>query len=440
MTSLVVVGAQWGDEGKAKIVDLLAEKADYVVRYQGGNNAGHTVTANGKKYKFHLVPSGILYPGKKCFIGNGTVIDPKALLAEMQALAEQGIDLAALKISPLAHVTMPYHILIDAAQEEARGDSKIGTTVRGIGPTYADKISRNGIRIKDLIDAQALKTRLSAVLPEKNNILTKLYNKAALDLEAVYAEYLDYGIKLKPFVTDVSLELNEAMKRGESVLFEGAQGTLLDIDHGTYPFVTSSNPIAGGATLGTGVGPLAIKSVIGVTKAFTTRVGEGPFPTQLDGDVAKILVAEGTPWAEFGTTTGRARKVGWLDLVLLRLAVRVNSISSLALTKLDVLDDVDIVKVCVAYKHKTTGELFSEYPLCEDINMMEPVYKEFSGWNNEAKRARDAKSRKDLPENAEAYLKFIEENLAVSIDIIGVGPAREEIILNETRYAALVSA
>lgn len=440
MTSLVVVGAQWGDEGKAKIVDLLAEKADYVVRYQGGNNAGHTVTANGKKYKFHLVPSGILYPGKKCFIGNGTVIDPKALLAEMQALAEQGIDLAALKISPLAHVTMPYHILIDAAQEEARGDSKIGTTVRGIGPTYADKISRNGIRIKDLIDAQALRTRLSAVLPEKNNILTKLYNKAALDLEAVYAEYLDYGIKLKPFVTDVSLELNEAMKRGESVLFEGAQGTLLDIDHGTYPFVTSSNPIAGGATLGTGVGPLAIKSVIGVTKAFTTRVGEGPFPTQLDGDVAKILVAEGTPWAEFGTTTGRARKVGWLDLVLLRLAVRVNSISSLALTKLDVLDDVDIVKVCVAYKHKTTGELFSEYPLCEDINMMEPVYKEFSGWNNEVKRARDAKSRKDLPENAEAYLKFIEENLVVSIDIIGVGPAREEIILNETRYAALVSA
>lgn len=436
----MVVGAQWGDEGKAKIVDLLAEKADYVVRYQGGNNAGHTVTANGKKYKFHLVPSGILYPGKKCFIGNGTVIDPKALLAEMQALAEQGIDLAALKISPLAHVTMPYHILIDAAQEEARGDSKIGTTVRGIGPTYADKISRNGIRIKDLIDAQALKTRLSAVLPEKNNILTKLYNKAALDLEAVYAEYLDYGIKLKPFVTDVSLELNEAMKRGESVLFEGAQGTLLDIDHGTYPFVTSSNPIAGGATLGTGVGPLAIKSVIGVTKAFTTRVGEGPFPTQLDGDVAKILVAEGTPWAEFGTTTGRARKVGWLDLVLLRLAVRVNSISSLALTKLDVLDDVDIVKVCVAYKHKTTGELFSEYPLCEDINMMEPVYKEFSGWNNEVKRARDAKSRKDLPENAEAYLKFIEENLVVSIDIIGVGPAREEIILNETRYAALVSA
>jgi adenylosuccinate synthase len=434
MVSLVVLGAQWGDEGKAKIVDLLAEKADYVVRYQGGNNAGHTVTANGKKYKFHLVPSGILYPGKKCFIGNGTVIDPKALLSEMQALEDDGLDLTSLKISPLAHVTMPYHILIDAAQEEARGENKIGTTVRGIGPTYADKISRTGIRIKDILDETLLRTRLKAVLPEKNAILSKLYNKPELDLENILETYLAYGHSLRPFITDVSLDLFNAAKNEENILFEGAQGTLLDIDHGTYPFVTSSNPIAGGATIGTGVGPLSINAVIGVAKAFTTRVGEGPFPTQLDGDLAKILVAEGTPWAEFGTTTGRARKVGWLDLVLLKLAVRVNSISSFALTKLDVLDDMETIKACIAYKNKETGEVYSDFPLCEDMANLEPVYKEFAGWKNERSRCRDARSRKDLPANAKEYLSFIEETLGVSVDIIGVGPDREEIIIDKSVF------
>jgi len=434
MTSLVVIGAQWGDEGKAKIVDLLAEKADCVARYQGGNNAGHTVTANGKKYKFHLIPSGILYAGKKCFIGNGTVIDPKALLAEMKALENEGIDLSNLRISALAHVTMPYHIQIDAAQEEAKGENKIGTTVRGIGPTYADKISRVGIRIKDLIDEDLLEARLAAVLPEKNLILTKLYNRDPLVLETILQEYIEYGKALKPYVTDVSLALFETAKEEKNILFEGAQGTLLDIDHGTYPYVTSSNPSAGGATFGTGVGPLAINSVVGVTKAFTTRVGEGPFPTQVEGEEAKILVAEGTPWAEFGTTTGRARKVGWLDLVLLKLAVRVNSISSLALTKLDVLDDLEKILICVAYQNKETKEIYSDFPLNEDLNNVVPVYKEFPGWKNEASRCRDARKKQDLPLNAIDYLNFIEESLGVSVDIIGVGPARDEIIVNKNPF------
>jgi adenylosuccinate synthase len=329
---------------------------------------------------------------------------------------------------------MPYHILIDAAQEEARGENKIGTTVRGIGPTYADKISRTGIRIKDILDETLLRTRLKAVLPEKNAILSKLYNKPELDLENILETYLAYGHSLRPFITDVSLDLFNAAKNEENILFEGAQGTLLDIDHGTYPFVTSSNPIAGGATIGTGVGPLAINAVIGVAKAFTTRVGEGPFPTQLDGDLAKILVAEGTPWAEFGTTTGRARKVGWLDLVLLKLAVRVNSISSFALTKLDVLDDMETIKACIAYKNKETGETYSNFPLCEDMANLEPVYKDFAGWKNERSRCRDARSRKDLPANAKEYLSFIEETLGVSVDIIGVGPDREEIIIDKSVF------
>ncbi|MCH2228415.1 MAG: adenylosuccinate synthase [Candidatus Caenarcaniphilales bacterium] len=434
MANIVVVGAQWGDEGKAKIVDLLAEDAGFVVRYQGGNNAGHTVTANGKKYKFHLIPSGILYSGKKCFIGNGTVIDPKSLLKEMKALEDEGIDLSNLKISSSAHVTMPYHILLDQASEEARGDKKIGTTARGIGPTYTDKVARTGIKINDLLNKDVLKERLELALPQKNKVLSKVFGKEELKLEEILEEYLAFGEELRSYVTDVSLELWNGTKQGEKILFEGAQGTLLDIDHGTYPFVTSSNPIAGAATTGTGLGPTAIHHVIGVAKAFNTRVGEGPFPTQIDGEDAKILVAEGTPWAEFGTTTGRARKVGWLDLVLLKLAVRVNGLTSVAITKLDILDDIETIKACVAYKNTKTGEICNDFPAAADLEDFEPVLEEFAGWKSTESKCFGARSRDSLPENAKAYLNFIEEYLDTPVSIIGVGPGRDEIIIEKNPF------
>jgi adenylosuccinate synthase len=425
----LVLGAQWGDEGKAKLVDLLSEGADYVVRYQGGNNAGHTVTVDGTKYKFHLIPSGILYKGTPCYIGNGAVIDPKALLAEMDALSEQGIDLSNLKISAHAQVTMPYHLLFDQSSESALGTKKIGTTARGIGPTYSDKVARKGIRICDLIDAEFFKERLSELLSKQNAILTKIYGLSELKLEDIIVEYEKYAERLRPYVHDVSLELHNALKADKKILFEGAQGTMLDIDHGTYPFVTSSSPVAGGATIGTGLGPNAIKKVIGVTKAFTTRVGAGPFPTEIDPDCneAKVLTAEGKPWAEFGTTTGRARRVGWLDLVLLKYAARINGMQALCLTKLDVLDDLSELQLCTAYKNKQTGEIYQDLPLIADVfNKVEAVYETIPGWLG----AKTSSVRKfpELPANATKFIEKVEAIVGVPVEVIGVGPGRDEII------------
>ena len=445
MANTVIIGAQWGDEGKAKVVDLLSEHADYIVRYQGGSNAGHTVTVDGVKYKFHLIPSGILYKGKKCFVGSGTVIDPKIILKEMKELKEKGIDLSNLKISAGAHVTLPYHIALDKAQEEARGSAKIGTTCRGIGPTYADKVTRSAIRVCDLIEPEVLKAKLEAILPEKNDLLVKLYGAEALNLEEILNEYNKLGAELKPYVTDTAFETWQANQAGKNILFEGAQGTLLDLDHGTFPFVTSSNPTAGGACTGSGMGPSTIGHVLGIAKAFTTRVGEGPFPTEiLEKDnqekQAKILTAEGTPWAEFGTTTGRARRVGWFDTVLMRHAVRINGLDSIALTKVDVLDDLEEIFVCVSYKDTRDGSVYKDLPLKADIlNFVEPMYTKLDGWNGQEKSV-EANSKQSLAKNAQKYIGFIEEALGVPVSIISVGPGREHTIMLQNPLLELQKA
>ncbi len=441
MANTVIVGAQWGDEGKAKVVDLLSADADLIVRYQGGSNAGHTVTVDDVKYKFHLIPSGILYKGKSCFVGSGTVIDPKVILGEMEDLEKQGIDLSGLKISAGAHVTMPYHIALDKAQEEARGKAKIGTTCRGIGPTYADKVTRSAIRICDLLEPEILRAKLEVIMPAKNELLTKLYNQPEEKLEDTFNQYKKYGERLKPYVIDTAFEVFQENKAGKNILFEGAQGTLLDLDHGTFPFVTSSNPIAGGACIGAGVGPSMIGHVLGIAKAFTTRVGEGPFPTEIlekhnQEKEVRILTAEGTPWAEFGTTTGRARRVGWFDAVLMRHAVRVNGISSLALTKLDVLDDLEEVFVCEAYKDTKSGEIYKDLPLKSGIlDRVEPVYTKLPGWKTDAK-SMQAKTKSDLAQNALNYIKFLEDILEVPVSIISVGPGREQTIIIENPLLA----
>src|SRR3989338_5208789 len=375
MANVIVVGAQWGDEGKAKITDLLSESADYIVRYQGGSNAGHTVVVDGETYKFHLIPSGILYPNKISVIGPGTVIDPKILIEEIEDLKKRGINVSGLKVSTAAHVTMPYHLAIDQAEDRGRGTKKIGTTGRGIGPTYADKADRSGIRISDLIEPKELEERINWLVPRKNIILERLYSLPPEDPQKVFEDYKTYGEKIKPFVADTSAIIFEAIKNKKNILFEGAQGTLLDLDHGTYPYVTSSNPVSGGACIGGGIGPTTIDRVIGVSKAFTTRVGEGPFPTEVFGREADELRAKGTAWAEFGTTTGRPRRVGWLDLVLLRYAVRVNGLDCLALTKIDVLDNLDEINICVAYEDSLTGAKYYDLPLASGIfKRVKPIY------------------------------------------------------------------
>lgn len=434
MANVVVIGSQWGDEGKAKIVDLLSKNADYIVRYQGGSNAGHTVSVGDKKYKFHLIPSGILYQdvNKVCMIGPGTVIDPKVILQEITSLTEQGLNLNGLQISARAHVTMPYHLIIDQAQENARGSQKIGTTCRGIGPTYADKSERNGVRICDLIDPEELLQRLKVLIPQKNVILERLYGLEPLEIDAVYQEYVEYGKALAPFVHDTGAHIFEAEKELKNILFEGAQGTLLDLDHGTYPFVTSSNPVSGGACVGSGVGPNFIDRVIGVAKAFCTRVGEGPFPTELAGAVANVLRSEGKAWEEIGTTTGRGRRVGWLDAVLLRYAIRINGMDCLALTKLDVLDDLDEIFICTAYKDLRDGAIYKDLPAKANfLKYAQPVYEKFQGWDKEGKRSSDARSVEELPMGALAYLKKLEELLEIPITIVSVGPKREQTILLE---------
>lgn len=424
MANVIVIGAQWGDEGKGKITDLLSKSADIVVRYQGGVNAGHTVVVNNKTFKLHLIPSGILHPDTECLIGCGTVIDPQVLIKELDQLDSFNISTRNLLISETAHVTMPYHRLIDQASEEQRGSHKIGTTKRGIGPTYADKSERTGIRVLDLMDAEGLRELLHRTIDYKNVILEKLYNLPPLDSEAVIDEYLEYADRLRPHVVDTSLKIYDAIQRRRNILFEGAQGTLLDLDHGTYPYVTSSNPVAGGACVGTGVGPTMIDRVIGVAKAYTTRVGEGPFPTELNGQVGELLCDRG---AEFGTTTGRKRRCGWFDAVIGRYAVRINGMDCLAITKLDVLDELEEIQVCVAYE--VDGVNCEDFPSnARRFARCRPIYKTLPGWQQSTA---DCRSLNDLPRQALDYLKFLAELMEVPIAIVSLGPSRDQTIIVE---------
>ncbi|OUL36584.1 adenylosuccinate synthase [Nostoc sp. T09] len=424
MANVIVIGAQWGDEGKGKITDLLSRSADVVVRYQGGVNAGHTIVVKGQTFKLHLIPSGILYPDTECIIGCGTVIDPKVLIAELDQLEKLNISTNNLLISETAHVTMPYHRLIDQASEERRGSHRIGTTGRGIGPTYADKSERTGIRVLDLMDPQGLRDQLEWTINYKNAILEKLYNLPPLDPEEVIEEYLGYAERLKPYVVDSSLKIYDAILRRRNILFEGAQGTLLDLDHGTYPYVTSSNPVAGGACVGTGLGPTMIDRVIGVSKAYTTRVGEGPFPTELQGELGELLCDRG---AEFGTTTGRKRRCGWFDAVIGRYAVRINGMDCIAITKLDVLDELEEIKVCIAYE--IDGERCEHFPTsARQFARCRPIYKTLPGWQVSTSNCR---TLQDLPQQALDYLKFLAELMEVPIAIVSLGASRDQTIIVE---------
>ncbi|MDJ0736825.1 MAG: adenylosuccinate synthase [Nostocaceae cyanobacterium] len=424
MANVIVIGAQWGDEGKGKITDLLSDSADVVVRYQGGVNAGHTIVVKGQTFKLHLIPSGILYPDTECIIGSGTVIDPQVLITELDQLKELNISTDKLFISQTAHVTMPYHRLIDRAAEERRGNHKIGTTGRGIGPTYADKSERTGIRVLDLMDTQGLRDQLEWTINYKNVILEKLYNLPPLDPQDVIEEYLGYAERLRPYVVDASLKIYDAIQKRRNILFEGAQGTLLDLDHGTYPYVTSSNPVAGGACVGTGLGPTMIDRVIGVAKAYTTRVGEGPFPTELQDECGELLCSRG---AEFGTTTGRKRRCGWFDAVIGRYAVRINGMDCLAITKLDVLDELAEIKVCVAYE--IDGERCEDFPSSSRrFQQCRPIYKTLPGWQQSTS---DCRSWEDLPTQAKDYLKFLAELMKVPIAIVSLGASRDQTIILE---------
>jgi adenylosuccinate synthase len=420
--AIVLLGAQWGDEGKGKATDLLGDKVKYVVRYQGGNNAGHTVVIGKEKYALHLLPSGILTPSCIPVIGNGVVIDPAVLLEEIRGLNERGVATSKLKISTNAHLITPYHRTIDKVTERFLGKSKIGTTGRGIGPSYADKINRIGIRVQDLFDEPILRKKLEGALRDKNQVLIKVFNRKGIEVEEVLAEYLGYAEALRPYIVDTSLLLNEALNRGEVVLLEGSQGTLLDVDHGTYPFVTSSNPTAGGASTGSGVGPTKITRVIGIVKAYTTRVGSGPFPTELfDEDGEKLRTIGG----EFGTTTGRSRRTGWYDALIARYAVRVNGLTDFFLTKLDVLTGWEKIPVCVAYEIE--GKRVEELPASQsEFHHAKPVYEYLPGWSENISGAR---ALNDLPKNARKYVKFLEEISGAPISAIGVGPGREETIV-----------
>jgi adenylosuccinate synthase len=422
MPATVVVGAQWGDEGKGKVVDLLAERSDVVARYQGGNNAGHTIVADDQVYKLHLVPSGILYPDTLCVIGNGTVVDPGALCLELDSLEERGVSLDGLRIGGNAHLIMPYHVMLDGAAEMRLGRFSIGTTRRGIGPCYEDKAARVGIRVQDLLDPKILVRKLEIALEAKNEILEKLYELPRLDPAAVAEEQLAYAERLRPFIADTSLLIDQALRAGRRVLFEGAQGTMLDIDHGTYPFVTSSNPIAGAACTGAGVGPTRIERVIGVSKAYVTRVGEGPFPTELDDEDGRRMLERGN---EFGTTTGRQRRCGWLDLVALRYAVRLSGVTELALTKLDVLSGFARVLICEAYRTRE-DERLTDFPYHQTVfHGCHPEYRELAGWDEDLSECR---TLEDLPPRARDYVGAIAEAVEVPITLIGTGQGRHQVI------------
>ncbi|MCP3951330.1 MAG: adenylosuccinate synthase [Desulfobacterales bacterium] len=428
MSNIVIVGTQWGDEGKGKVVDLLAEHADMVVRFQGGNNAGHTMVVEGEQFISHLVPSGILQ-GKTCFIGNGLVVDPEVLLEEIDYLSSKGVDVSPdkLKISEKAHLIMPYHQAVDNARERMKGDKKIGTTGRGIGPCYEDKATRRGLRFVELLNQEVFRERVAAILEEKNFYLKNYMDADTLELEPILEKYGVYAERLAPYVTNVSVALSDGMKAGEQVLFEGAQGTHLDIDHGTYPYVTSSSTVAGNACSGSGVGPGKITDIVGIVKAYTTRVGEGPFPSELFDDVGDAIQKKG---AEFGATTGRKRRCGWLDTVILENAVRLNSLSGLAITKLDVLGGLDELKICTAYD--CDGERLDHFPA--DLNVLaacKPIYETHPGWPEDISGVRDYDK---LPENARKYLDRIQELVDTPIQIVSVGPGRDETMVLDNPY------
>jgi len=423
MPAIVLIGAQWGDEGKGKVTDLLGEQVDYVVRYSGGNNAGHTViTPDGQKYALHLMPSGALSPNAIIVIGNGVVVDPKVLLNEIDGLQERGVDVSRLRISGDAHLIMPHHRALDRVVERYLGSARIGTTGRGIGPAYGDKVARMGIRVQDLLDPGILRKKLELVLREKNQILFKVYNRKAIDVDAVVEEYLTYAERLRPYIAETRTMLWKGLEQGDTVLLEGAQATMLDVDHGTYPFVTSSNPTSAGACVGSGIPPTAITKVIGVTKAYTTRVGSGPFPTELFDEHGEHLRKIG---AEYGTTTGRERRCGWFDAVVGRYAVRVNGITDLVVTKLDILSGLDRLPICVAYE--IDGQRVEEMPMSQTaFHHAVPIYEEMDGWWEDISKAR---VEADLPENARRYIARLEELCGTRVSVIGVGPGREENVI-----------
>ena len=427
MSSVVVMGTQWGDEGKGKIVDHLAQQAQVVVRYQGGNNAGHTVVVKGVESKLNLLPSGILYPGKTCIIGNGVVVDPAHLLKEIAGMQERGIDMSGLKISNRAQVILPYHRLMDEVDEESRGDAKIGTTKKGIGPCYVDKNARIGIRFVDLMDPEEFARRLKINVTAKNRLLTEIFGKEPLDYDKILADYLGYAEKLRPYVTDTIFTLHDAIGRNEKILFEGAQATMLDIDYGTYPFVTSSHPVAGGVCVGAGVGPSAIGKVVGVVKAYTTRVGEGPFVTELHDETGNLIRERGH---EYGTTTGRPRRTGWLDTVVVKYACMLSGIDCLAITRLDILDALPTLKICTGYLYK--GKLLHEYPASlKVLDEVEPVYEELPGWQSDITGIR---RYEDLPLNARRYVERLSECSGARLGVVSVGPDREQTILLEEMF------
>lgn len=429
MSSVVVVGTQWGDEGKGKITDFLSEHAEVVARYQGGNNAGHTIIFGGVKYKLHLIPSGIFYKEKICVIGNGLVVDPKALLEELKYLHDRGVSTDNLRVSNRAHVILPYHLKQDELEEASKGDNKIGTTKKGIGPAYMDKAARIGIRMADLLDREAFKEKLERNLAQKNRLFEKMYDTEGFSVEEIFEEYFEYGQQIAQYVCDTSVVLNDALDNNHRVLFEGAQGVMLDIDHGTYPFVTSSNPIAGGVTVGTGVGPAKVTRVVGVCKAYTSRVGDGPFPTELHDEIGHQIREVGR---EYGTTTGRPRRVGWFDSVVVRHARRVSGLTDLSLNSIDVLTGIPTLKICVAYKYN--GEVIDEVPA--NLNILakcEPVYEELPGWTEDITGVR---ALDELPENARKYVERVSELTGIQLSMFSVGPDRNQTNIVRNVYEA----
>ena len=427
MSTVVISGAQWGDEGKGKIVDYLAQQADTVVRFQGGSNAGHTVTVNGEEYKLRLLPSGILYKGTLCVIGNGVVVDPQCLLEEIDNMQRRGVDTSGIRVSNRAHVVMPWHKLFDELGEELRGENKIGTTKRGIGPCYIDKDDRIGIRVCDLIDREEFAAKVTQILQMKNLILEKVYNHAPLDADEIIREYEGYAEKLRPFVCDTITLLNAEIDAGKKILFEGAQATMLDIDYGTYPYVTSSHPISGGVGIGAGIAPKKIDKVVGVVKAYCTRVGEGPFPTEQLNEIGDKLREAGH---EFGTVTGRPRRTGWLDACVVKYAGQLSGTDYMAVTRLDILDDFDEIKMCTAYK--IDGEILNEIPASlKVLAKVEPVYETFAGWKTDISKIR---RYEDLPTNAKKYLERMAEVTNIKLGIVSVGASREQTIVLENIF------
>ncbi|WP_404406487.1 adenylosuccinate synthase [Jeotgalibacillus malaysiensis] len=419
MSSVVVVGTQWGDEGKGKITDFLSEHAEVIARYQGGNNAGHTIKFDGETYKLHLIPSGIFYKDKISVIGNGMVVDPKALVKELKYLHDRGVSTENLRISNRAHVILPYHIKLDEVEEERKGANKIGTTKKGIGPAYMDKAARAGIRIADLLDKESFKEKLEHNLAEKNRMLERFYEVEGFTMDDVFEEYFEYGQQIAKYVCDTSVVLNDALDEARRVLFEGAQGVMLDIDQGTYPFVTSSNPVAGGVTIGSGVGPTKIGHVVGVSKAYTTRVGDGPFPTELHDEIGSQIREVGR---EYGTTTGRARRVGWFDSVVVRHARRVSGLTDLSLNSIDVLTGIKTLKICTAYR--LDDEIITEYPAnLRTLAKCEPIYEELPGWDEDITGVR---SLDELPDNARHYLERVSQLTGIPLSIFSVGPDRTQ--------------